>query len=276
MNDITQRVFPLRLASCQLTIYASYLRRLHHLLERLGRDCTLAVWQEVPQADDDALLRQVLGTGWQDVASGDQVNVEGSIAGLLAGSFPTAIGGVAGDEARRLVEELPPIRQIRQAFPSLNVWRETTAYEALHLRSHGLAMLAEALIRFHGKQGELIAYDMQREERIEAGGGKAGSVAEFIADFTSQPKEANLLTTGLETAIVHRSEREVVLHVRECAWAKYYRERHPAVGYLLACSTDEAAYRAFNPRLRMQRTGTLMEGAAGCDFRVYAADEMQA
>ncbi len=65
----------------------------------------------------------------------------------------------------------------------------------------------------------------------------------------------------------------MALTVTQCEWARYFRERHPLVGYLMACSTDEAAYRAFNPALRLQRTSTLMEGGQVCDFRIYAASE---
>lgn len=42
----------------------------------------------------------------------------------------------------------------------------------------------------------------------------------------------------------------------------------------MACSTDEAAYRAFNDSLRLQRTSTLMEGGQVCDFRVRAVDKL--
>ncbi len=275
MNDIppSKRVFPLRLASWLPTRYASYLHWLSHLLERLGHDCTLSVWQEVYQDYDDELLLQILGTGWNDVAQEQGIDVEGSIAELLPRYFPVAIEGVSQEKARQLVEKMPPINQVRQTFPSLNVWKATTAYEALHLGSDGFALLAEALIRFHGKQGELIAYDVHREGRIKAGRGKTGSVAEFIADFTSEPEEANIFTAGLEIERVHTSEREVVLHIRECEWARYYQERHPQVGYLMACSTDEVAYRAFNEDLRLERTSTLMEGGKVCDFRIYAIDQ---
>ena len=86
----------------------------------------------------------------------------------------------------------------------------------------------------------------------------------------SEPEEATLFTAGLEMDILSASERELVLHVKGCEWARYFRERHPRVGYLLACSTDEVAYRAFNESLRLQRTSTLMEGGEVCDFRVYA------
>ncbi len=265
------RTFPLRLAPWLPTLYAAYLRRLSHLLQRLGRDCTLTIWRAADEAGEDTLLREILATGWQQIAPEAETDVAAAVARTVAQCFPTAIEGVTPEDARRFVERIPPIRQIMQTFPSPNVWREITAYEALHLRSHGLALLTEALIRQHGKQGELIAYDMHRAERIAAGGGKTGSVAEFIADFIAEPQEANLFTAGLEKEIVRVSEREVVLHVKECAWARYYRERHPGVGYLLACSTDEAGFTAFNDSLRMQRTSTLMEGGPACDFRLYSA-----
>ena len=139
--------------------------------------------------------------------------------------------------------------------------------------SDGLALLTEALLRSRGKQGELIAYDVLREGRIRAAGGKAGSVAEILSDLTAEPEEATLFTAGLEMETLRVSERELVLHVKECEWARYFRERHPQVGYLLACSTDEVAYRAFNENLRLQRTSTLMEGGEVCDFRIYAVGD---
>ncbi len=75
-----------------------------------------------------------------------------------------------------------PISFLKRNFPTLNVWKETMAYEALLLGYDGLALLAEALIKFHHKQGELIAYDLVQEQRIIAGEGKTGSIAEFVSE----------------------------------------------------------------------------------------------
>jgi hypothetical protein len=243
------------------------------LLERLGRDCTLSLWQEVCQDYEEELLLQILRTGWKAVAPDAVTDVEESIAESLATFFPIAIEGISKEEARRLVEKMPPINQARRISPSLNVWKEATAYEALHLSFDGLALLTEALLRCHGKQGELIAYDVLREERKRSAGGKTGSVAEFLSDLISEPEEATLFTAGLQMDVLSASERELVLHVKECEWARYFRERHPQVGYLLACSTDEVAYRAFNQNLRLQRTSTLMEGGEVCDFTIYAVGD---
>ena len=275
MNEtpLSKRVFPFRLASWLPRYYASYLRWLRHLLERLGHGCTLSLWQDVYQGYEDERLLPILRTGWKEVPPEERIEVGESIAEWLSKFFPAPIEGVSKEQARQLVEKMPPIHQVQQTFASPNVWKEATAYEALHLRFDGLALLTEALIRFHGKQGELIAYDLLREGRIEAGGGKTGSVAEFLSDFTSEPEEANLFTAGLVSEIVHASEREVVVHIKECEWARYFQERHPQVGYLMACSTDEADYRSFNEHLRLQRTSTLMEGGQVCDFRIYALGE---
>jgi hypothetical protein len=84
-----------------------------------------------------------------------------------------------------------------------------------------------------------------------------------------------MFSAGLEVEFVRASETEVVTRVIECEWARYYRERHPRVGYMLACALDNAAYRSFNDRLRLQRTSTLMEDGSECDFRVYAVPEVE-
>ena len=80
-------------------------------------------------------------------------------------------------------------------------------------------------------------------------------------------------SAGLEVELIRGSDKEVVTRVTECEWAPYYLERHPRVGYLLACSHDNAAYSSISDRVRLQRTSTLMEGGQECDFRVYALEE---
>lgn len=271
MNDspLHLREFPFRLLSWLPGCYLIYLIWLRHLLERLGCDGTLSIWRDVYQEYDDGMLLQILSAGWIVDAQDVGVEYKERIDALFLRYFPVPIEGVSKESARQFVDNMPPIKQIKQTFNSPNVWKSMTAYEALHLKFDALALLAERLLRLYGKQGELIAYDILGEERVIAGGGKTGSITEFISDFISEPKEPNLFTAGLRMEIGDASEREVVLNVKECEWARYFRERHPQVGYLMACSTDEIAYRAFNKNLRMQRTLTLMEGAEQCDFRIY-------
>jgi hypothetical protein len=154
--------------------------------------------------------------------------------------------------------------------------RKSTTYEALHLGRDGLALLGETLIDRYGKQGEFLFYDALLEE-LALGRRRAVPVQEFMstrrARFSSEPERADMFSTGLEVELIRASDTEVVTRVTECEWARYYQERHPRVGYLLACCMDNAVYRSLNPRLRLQRTSTLMEGGPACDFRVYALEK---
>jgi hypothetical protein len=270
MNDSAyrEREFTFDLSGWVVRIHATYLHWLRHLLQRLGREATLAVWQAA-NAEADDLLDDILATDWQVTDATRDVGE--ALTKQLETAFPDPIEGVSPEQADSLIQQTPPLRQIRATFPDLNVERRITTFEAIHLAFDGLARLAESLITRHGKEGELIAYDLAVERRL-AEVGRTGSVAEFMTDFVTYDVDP-IYTTGVKETVVRASEKEVVLYVEACEWARYFRAFHPEVGYLLACSTDEAAYWAFNSRLRLQRTHTLMEGGPVCDFRVYAIDE---
>jgi hypothetical protein len=59
------------------------LRWLRHLLERLGKDCTLSLWQDAYRDYDDELLLEILRTGWKEVNKDDVVDVEESTYEVL-------------------------------------------------------------------------------------------------------------------------------------------------------------------------------------------------
>lgn len=262
------RTFPYRLN--RLTFYEGYLRWLRHLRERLGQENTLALWQRAFTGYDDASLTAILATGWRRVAAGEVEPHQ--VDALLAGCFPPDQTGLSPVTPREIIENTPPIRQIGLLFDGETREKDITAYDALHLRFDGFATLAEALIADYGKQGELIVYDLMAQSRLAAAGGQTGSVAEFIADFTAIPAAPSLFSAGLQFEVIHKTDTEAIVHVQACEWARYFRQRHPEVGYLMACSTDEIAYRAFNPCLRLQRRETLMEGGELCDFQIFAVE----
>ena len=264
------RLFPLRINV--VTFYPAYLRWLRHMSERLGLHNALLIWRNTFIEYDDALLMSILSSGWHNVAADEGKQVEDSIHELVEELLPTRNPEFSGATARNVIEDTPPILQIRRLFSVNTVEKDITAYDALHLRFDGLAYLAEALIETYGKQGELIAYDLMIEERRASSKGETGSVEQFIEKFTAKPDEASIFTAGLEIELISKRKREAVVHVRECEWARYFQERHPRVGYLMACSTDEAGFKAFNRSLRLQRTRTIMEGGDTCDFRIYAVD----
>ena len=265
-----ERLFPFRINVA--TFYLPYLRWLRHLGERLGIQNALSVWGNAFAKYDEALLIQILSSEWHTVIS-NETNPEDSINTSIVEIFPATPQILLNAQVRGVIENTPPISQIRRLFSSNTMEKEITAFDALHLRFDGLACLAESLIDVYGKQGEFIVYDLMAEARLAFGKGETGSVEEFIDGFSAESDSPDLFSAGLQSELIGKTKREVVMYVRECEWSRYFQERHPTVGYLMACSTDEISYKAFNKNLRMQRTLTLMESGEKCDFRIYAIDD---
>jgi hypothetical protein len=238
----------------------------------LGEDIALSLWETAFEEYDAAYLQHMLSSDWHKITTSDSKGVAEVVDSLVVEKISSAGLNIPESEIRDVIENTPPIFQIKNKFAYNRVEREISAYDALHLRFDGLAYLAEALINQYGKQGELIVYDLMVAGRLANSKDEKGRVEQFMANFTAKPSKPNLFTAGLEIETISETPREVIINVRECEWARYFRERHPRVGYLMACSTDEVAYKSFNSDLRMQRTQTLMEGAEYCDFRIYAVN----
>ena len=253
--------------------YALYLRWFRHLSERLGLEDTISIWENAFANYDDEYLIGILSYGWTTVES-DQSNwTPEKINNLISACLLTSAMVISTSKLGRIINNTPPLFQIKRFFSNDIVEREITAYDALHIRFDGFAYLAEAIIEAYGKQGEFIVYDLVVADRLADSEGQKGTVKEFIANFMSKPDTPNLFTAGLEIQQINQTRTELVINVLECEWARYFRERHPQVGYLMACSTDEIAYKDFNSRLRLQRTQTIMEGHDKCDFRIFTIDD---
>jgi hypothetical protein len=231
------------------------------------------VWKNTFIDYDDQLLKHILFSEWRQVACDEDYQIDEKINKLITETLSTTNPELSTDRARNIIANTPPISQIKQLFSNHTMEKEITAYQALHVRFDSLTRLAESIIDKFGKQGEFIVYDLMVEGRLSAGRGERGSVEEFIEYFTAPPDTPDLFTAGLEIELISKSKREALIHVRECEWARYFHDYHPQVGYLMACSSDEVGFKAFNQSLRLQRTQTIMEGAEICDFRIFSVDQ---
>jgi hypothetical protein len=263
----SERTFLLKLAPAFVSSYSGQAFYLRHLVERLGRGPAQRVWSHLYQAEEDELLADILDDGWAAV-EGEHRDPAAEVADYVQDLFSPLLEGMTPAQVQTLLGGGLPFRAINDRFDDLNVERQTRTYEALHLFLHPLAILTEALIDLHGKQGELIAYDALRY-RLAANPPEPLSAQEALAQYMEEPEEPTILAAGHDFQVVRANDREVVVNVTECEWARYFREHHPRVGYLIACSMDEEYARAEHPRLRQQRTRTLMEGDVLCDFRHY-------
>jgi hypothetical protein len=264
-----ERTFPLQLETLWMQTYAGRLYWLKSMLERLGKDATVTVWKDAFTAPDDGLLASILTGEW--VPYPDDEASQLTVEGLLQTHFAAPVEGITKEKARKLVELDHCIRVPRERFESLRVQREATSYEAHHLRFDGAARIAESMLRHHGKEGELVAYDITRAWRLERSPTEQQETSDLLKEWAEFPavKDRNMFTAGLDAVLVKSTDKEVIMHSTKCEWARYFTERHPTVGYMMACSTDDVALRASNDSMRMQRTSTIMEGAKVCDFRVY-------
>jgi fumarate reductase iron-sulfur subunit len=68
--------------------------------------------------------------------------------------------------------------------------------------------------------------------------------------------------------ILEQNASKLSINVTRCRYAKMYKELGILeLGYLLSCARDFAMVEGFNPRIKLTRTQTIMEGAEHCDFR---------
>ena len=261
------RTFPLRVN--RVTYYQPYLYWMKHLIERIGLDNSLNVWKTAFNNYDPSSIYSIFSSGWKKIEKPNLL-IDVQILTQTSELFSTTIENQDYNLIIETIEMSPPINQIIRIFENDTFERETSAYDALLLRFDGQANLAETMIKLYGKQGELITYDIMVESRLASGGGTIGSINEFIEDFTTKPTGKTLFSASLDLEVVEKSQNSATIYVSQCEWARYFRENHPTVGYLLACSTDEVAYKAFNPNIKMTRTGTLMEGNEKCDFKIWS------
>jgi len=113
-----------------------------------------------------------------------------------------------------------------------------------------------------------VTYERAIEDGKEAA--KRSPKNDFAA-FTSRNKK---LYSGpfynhvLTYKIVEDTEKVFEKKITECLWAKTFREANASdIGYANHCHGDYGFVEGFNPKIRLTRTKTLMQGDDCCHFR---------
>jgi hypothetical protein len=77
---------------------------------------------------------------------------------------------------------------------------------------------------------------------------------------------------ALEIDVLEQSAERLSFNVTRCRYAEMYRALGLGdLGSSLSCQRDFSLIEGFNPAITLERTQTIMEGAAYCDFRFRAA-----
>jgi len=73
---------------------------------------------------------------------------------------------------------------------------------------------------------------------------------------------------ALEVEVLQSTPTAFDFNVRRCLYAEMYRAMGIAeLGAVLSCNRDAAFCDGYDPKLRLTRTQTIMQGASHCDFR---------
>jgi hypothetical protein len=148
--------------------------------------------------------------------------------------------------------------------------------ERRRIEAQILKHVYDTLQATHGKDvAAKVIGDAVRRASIEQGAqmraedGNTTSMQTFI-------DRQELWTRGdaLAVDVKEQSRDRFSFHVTRCEYAKMYREMGLGeIGHLLSCQRDGTFCEGYDPKLKLQRTQTLMQGASHCDFTYTYEDE---
>ena len=132
-----------------------------------------------------------------------------------------------------------------------------------------IAHVYKTLVASHGEADARKAIaDSVRSSAIEQGREMAGALGGKTSLQTFIDAQ-ELWTRGgaLEIKVKEQSSERFAFHVTGCAYARMYREMGLGdIGHLLSCQRDGTFCEGYDPRLKLERTQTIMQGATHCDF----------
>ena len=156
----------------------------------------------------------------------------------------------------RSLENVQPIE------PSLLKRREIEARIVVPLvRAFAEKMGREQALAVATKVVQALACAAGREMAKKLGANDMAAFTRVVRDVWAQDK-------ALEMSMLEETDLKFSFNVIRCAYVELYeRLGMKEFGYCLSCSRDAAFAEGFNPRLKLQRTQTIMEGAPHCEFR---------
>ena len=78
---------------------------------------------------------------------------------------------------------------------------------------------------------------------------------------------------SLEEDVLEKTDKTYVFNITRCRFAELYGELGlRELGFALSCCRDDTFIEGFNPRIKLYRKGTIMQGNKVCDFRYVLED----
>jgi hypothetical protein len=147
--------------------------------------------------------------------------------------------------------------------------------EISHLQRREIqAPVAACLIRAFASQIGLdraieVATAAIRADAMEAGKAMAGQFdGNSMEELARVVREVWAEDDAMVIDNLEETEHSLNFDVTRCGYAELYeRLDMKDLGFCLSCSRDAPFTTGFNPRMRLIRTQTIMEGGPHCDFR---------
>ena len=166
-------------------------------------------------------------------------------------------GPAAGEEepVHAFDAEYPRKLTYRQYFA--NRYRESIQLAKALQEEIGEGKTIDFLKRSTSKR--MLAYG-----KSQASEAKDTSLHQYVEQFRELGKYKNMLTME----IVEDTKEAFEMKVTECIWASVFREAGAQdVGNALVCHGDYAWAEGFNPKIKLVRDKTLMQGDTICNHR---------
>ncbi|OGD24166.1 MAG: hypothetical protein A2Y69_04840 [Candidatus Aminicenantes bacterium RBG_13_59_9] len=155
---------------------------------------------------------------------------------------------------------------MRETFRFAYLWTYIPMMEALAAqlgREKLVDMVKEATATYWTQRTKSIA---QRLPKIDFEAFLSWIPLDPVLDNTEHRR--HFWSLAMTTQTIEDTPKSYEMRVNECLWAQTFREANAGdIGFASFCYGDEAIAAAFDPRLKLTQTKTLMNGDDCCHFR---------
>ncbi|MFY0613864.1 MAG: L-2-amino-thiazoline-4-carboxylic acid hydrolase [Hyphomicrobiaceae bacterium] len=141
--------------------------------------------------------------------------------------------------------------------------------ERRRIEAEILAHVYETLKASHGLEvAQQTVADAVKASSIEQAKEMAAAVGGNTSMQTFVDRQSQWTMGGaLEIEVQEQSDDVYRFDVKRCRYSEMYREMGLGeIGHLLSCQRDGTFCEGYDPRLKLTRTQTIMQGATHCDF----------
>ena len=120
-------------------------------------------------------------------------------------------------------------------------------------REETIAVASDIILKLAEESGQQLA------ERC------GGNSLEHLSNGTGQWSAGG----ALKRDVLEKTDSKYNYNIVRCKYADMYKELGlEELGFIFSCGRDGKMFGGFNPNIKFERTQTIMQGAAYCDFRL--------